>query len=201
MPSVDNNDPVSLYEIIYVGYQLRILWDVDEDWLIGPANDDHGSLLDRCRYLKDALDRLGLERCSKAVESDLNFLIGQWEDELIQNPSLTLGEHTGRLIFMAQRLFDALQREGTERPTFVTMPARQIEVEALLRDPIQWFGLISPAFMLPDDVLIDFYEAARCFAAGFVPSAIVFSLRAAEGVLREYYLRVTRNSSKKSGDG
>ncbi len=196
MSLIDGQDTPSLYEIIYVGYLLRSLWEPEENWPIDSTGDEDGNILARCRDIKNSLDRFGLELCSKTIEKELDVLFNKWEKGLSENKNLTLGDSTDRLRVITRSLFTILQQEGPERPIFITMPARQIRVEALLRDPVGWFGMLS-TFMLPADTIIDFQEAARCFSVGFSPSAIIFSLRATEGVLRTYYEKVSGKNSER----
>lgn len=192
----DSDSAVNLWEVIYIGYSLRYLWRVSDDWLVGPSPEDALGVVGHCKNLLDIVERLKLEHCYRKVGLGLSDLIEKLYKKLAENPDVTVGEATSRLRILIADLRMAFEREGIERVAFITMPEREIEVEELLDNPVRWFGLSFGGSLTPPQcVLDDFHEAARCFAVGFAAPAILFTLRATEGVLREYYVLVTRQQS------
>lgn len=136
-------------------------------------------------------------RCRNVAGDRLEQLIDELEERVDQDQTATVGDKRFKLQNLISDLRSTLEKEGVERSAFVSFPEIGIRVEDIISDPVRWFGLTYGGILNPPQfVLEDFQEAARCFAVGFTPAAIVFALRATEGVLREYFRKVTGEDPK-----
>jgi hypothetical protein len=180
--------PLSLWEILSAGYSLRLLSKISSSTPISPVSEYDLGVLGHCRILLDLIDRLSLERCDRAAGRPLRTFVEDIEDELVKDSSVVIGDRTSQFLNVIADLQMALVREASSRQVITVLPARHLEVEELLDDPARWFGLNFGGSLRPTpSVLEDFQEAARCFAFGFAPSSIVFTLRATEGLIKIYY--------------
>ena len=185
---------LTLWEIVFAGLSLHTLADITADAPIVSASDYQLGVLDHCRNLLEFIERFELESCERHVGERLKKITMELEERSEDSPNSILGDLESRLKTVARDLRMRLEKEGLSRTVFVSTPERTISVEDLLDDPGRWFGLsFGAAIEPPKGVLDDFQEAARAFAVGFAPAAIVFTLRATEGMLREYYRAVTNN--------
>lgn len=172
-----------LWEILSAGFSIYALLNAEAGSSLQGGDDEFG-ILDHLEEIARLIEKFQMERASRRVSNRLDRLrqaLSNSDDEILANGLVD------QVNLMARDLVRELRREGLERPIFVSMPGRNIQIWELLLDPIEWFGIKPDATLQPpSDAVMDFQEAARAFAAGFAPATIVFALRATEGVLREY---------------
>jgi hypothetical protein len=182
-----------LWDLVFAGFSLRALQNAKADWSIGQSPEDRLGVIGHCRILRDTIVNASLYECYTKKGRKLEDLIKDLEDRVCEDAHATLGGHTSRLRLLVADLHTAFQDECVKRTAFITLPEHHIQVEKLLHDPESWFGLtFGDVLDPPRSALDDFQEAARCFSVGFAASAIVFSLRATEDLLRQYYYQVKK---------
>ena len=173
----------SLWEAIVIGHHVKRLQRVKRDSPLSPRYDEsiYGSL----ELVWDFLHEAVLENTARRINGRIEEILSRLEDW--EEP--VLGDLASSIRTLAHDLWESIEDEASNRPIFFPIPAREIEVARLLANPTEWFlrrfGTVFE--QPPPGVVEDFEEAARAFAAGFSASAIMFSLRALEGILREYY--------------
>jgi hypothetical protein len=187
----ETNPDVKLWYLVYIGESLCDLQQCSNSRRLGWESDEQPGVALRCRNLLEAMTRFELGECYKKVGLELRGLIDRFSEILATNPHATIGDAAVKLRGLMARLRRYLRDEGNKRTIFVTMPAGEIAVEDMLV-PERWFKATFGSLKIPPEhILRDFQEAAHCFAAGFAPSAILFALRATEGMLYHYYEHVT----------
>jgi hypothetical protein len=186
---------IPLWNLILAGDSLRALWRAEANWRISPCSEDKVGVIGHCQILLDTIKLESLPQCYKQKGRELEDLIEDLEERLDEDAHATLGGQTTRLRLLVSDLRQAFVKECPYRTAFVTLPEHHIQVEGMLHDPESWFGLTFGGVLdPPQSALDDFQEAAQCFSVGFAASAIVFSLRATEDLLRQYYKLVTGQS-------
>lgn len=175
-----------LWDLIHIGELLGILQHVT-----GTSRAD--AACECIRELKEALENLRLVDSAKHAEQLYDPLVKKLEEQIRVNPDTQLMDQADELQASTAYLADkVLQNEANGRSVFV-VPRDKFEVEDLLIDPIAVLcSNTTPSFPIPPHAVEDFKEAAECYAIGRSAAAIVFSLRATEAVLRDFYGKVTQ---------
>ncbi len=189
---------VVLWEIVFVGFSLHTLYHAKAgDPIFGEQENEMG-IADHLQEVQLFAKKFQLERTLRRVDRRVDTLIAKLEE-------VTDGRLPDELVddinIVAQDMLHELKNDIAQRAVFVSMPERNIQVWDLLVDPLNWFGIDGNApLQPPKTVEADFKEAARSFAAGFSPGAIVFTLRATEGMVREFYrIVIGRAPSNRAG--
>ncbi len=175
---------ITFWEILSAGFSLHALLKAQGGLPLQGISEAEFGLLDYLDEIEMLIERFQLERTSSRVSERLHALRVSLIDS---HTSILENGMVDQVNLVARDLVQEISREGIERPVFVSMPGRNIQIWDLLTDPIGWFGIEPNApFQPPNEVVQDFQEAARAFAADFAPAAIVFTLRATEGMLRVF---------------
>lgn len=191
MSSASSRIEFSVWELMFVGENLAVLWSARSRKTIGPTRGDKVGVLERLRLLQADLENLELKRSEDVLRQKAQDLVDR-----LANPERQLrrlGPDAAEVRALAIEVWRTLQGEASARSVFVVQRSREGKVSTLLRNPVAYFGLRPDGPLgLTIQGLRDFQEAGRCYAVGFTAAAIMFMLRATEDVLRSYYLAVTR---------
>ncbi len=175
---------------MFVGENLANLLTTRSRKAIGPTRGDPVGIIERLRLLQADLEGLELTASETTLSTKVGGLIARLEAS--DRQSKRLGPQAAEVRALAQAVLEALLEEASSRSAFVVQRSREGKIEALLRDPTAYFGLMPDGpLVLSQTGLNDFQEAGRCYAVGFTVASIMFMLRATEDVLRSYYFAVT----------
>jgi len=188
----DNPLGERLWSFSEIGYLLRYLEGVTAGYPVTACpDDDNRFVLENIRELLEALDEYkfgGEEELSGWVEALADFA-----DELERKRLKRVGyKGTEQLHLIMAGLILLLRKELNLRTAFISLPIRDLNVEQLIIDPEEAFGLnLACQPHIPDVVTRNIREAGRCLAVGFDSAAGMFLCLAAESVLRYYYIHIT----------
>jgi len=188
----DNPLGERLWSFSEIGYLLRYLEGVTAGYPVTACpDDDNRFVLENIRELLEALNEYEFgeeEELSGWVEALADFA-----DELERKRLKRMGpKRTEQLHRIMAGLIPLLREEMNLRTAFVALPIRDLNVEQLIIDPEEAFGLnLACRPPIPGVVTRNVREAGRCLAVGFDSAAGMFLCLAAESVLRYYYIRIT----------
>jgi hypothetical protein len=175
-----------LWDLMRVGELLRILQQI--------TNEDRADGV--CEYiieLRDSLNDLQLEKSAECAEDWLSIILEDLETRLKVNPKVDVSGWTDDLKDIAKDLMSIIRNEANARSVFVVPKDKYINVERLIDDPLKVLcSDVAPEFDVPLYAQEDLKEAAECYAIGRFGATIIFSLRATEALLRDYYCKVTK---------
>lgn len=182
-----------LWDLISVGTVLAGLERVTARNRILSTDPIQPGVLVQVRDLIDAIQQLELARSDQTARDRLDPLVKRMEESTKDDPRARLGPLAAELREIAGDLHTVIRDEALERSAFVVPYDSQGYAEALVRDPRVLFR-VNPAHPSapPQHALQDLQEAAECYAIGRPAAAIVFSLRATEAFLRQFYCEVIR---------
>ncbi len=186
------------WDFIEIGYVLQYLREAKAEAPVGYINEDEPGIIECLRIVLDKLDSdLALTNTTAAAQDDLTELVEQLRR--LEKTQLRLGEDLQvELQLVTQTLTYKLRKESEERSLFPAIPANHIKVEILLDAPEKYFGLSEyDALCIPKYAILDFNEAAQCFAINLPAPAIIFALRGVEGLTRAFYQSVFPYKSTK----
>lgn len=179
------------WDLMQVGQTLQYLQRVTARKRIGPSSGDPAGVLDQIRELLELLEQLELTESDQAARDWLDPLIHDLEDLLLENPLAQLGEAASLLREIAADLTVLVRDEASRRSIFVVPYDRYGYAEKLLNDPVAHFRVDPSHFSPPPQhALDDLEEATACYAIGRPAAAILFSLRATEAFVRQFYCEV-----------
>lgn len=174
-----------IWDLILVGQTLECLQYVT-------AADDSAGVLDQIGYLLELLEQLELTESDQHARDWLGSTIKGLKDQLKEDPHTLLGKDVADGLREAiADLVDLVRLEANQRSIFVVPYDRDGYAEKLLNDPAAAFCVdTAHSSPPPQHALNDLEEAAECYAIGRPAAAIVFSLRAMEAFLRQFYHEV-----------
>jgi hypothetical protein len=188
----DNPLGERLWSFSEIGYLLRYLEGVTAGYPVTACPDnDNRFVLENIRELLEALNEYEFgeeEELSGWVETLADFA-----DELERKRLKRVGyKRTEQLHRIMAGLIPLLREELNLRTAFVTLPIRDLDVEQLIIDPEEAFGLnLACQPPIPDVVTRNIQEAGRCLAVGFDSASGMFLCLAVESVLQYYYMCIT----------
>lgn len=156
------------------------------------AEDSAREVYEWIQELKAWLDDFQLVESSEMAENWFNMLLEDLEDQLDKNPEAPILDWAKVIREDSANLVAVVRDEANARSVFIVPRDDEGYTEHLLDDPLETLcSEAPPSFRLPEHAVDDFFEAAQCYAIGQPAGAIVFSLRATEALLREFYHEVT----------
>ncbi|HPN34208.1 MAG TPA: hypothetical protein PK843_06835 [bacterium] len=190
MASGQTRTEFSVWELMFVGENLVSLLNAHSRKTISPTRTDQIGMIGRLRMLQADLEELELTESEATLSNKIEYLISQLDYP--DRKSSRLGPQAAEVRILARKVLEKLQKEASDRSTFVAHRSRDGKVESMLHDPVSYFGLASEdPFKLSKECRNDFEEAGKCYAIGFTAACIMFILRATEAVIRSYYAEVT----------
>lgn len=168
MSAISQDNELPLWEIMNIGSNLEFLCRVTSRTPTKSPRPDRIGIADRLRMLQKDLETLELPQSEHVLRTEVDELLRCIEDD---NRPNHLGDDAKRLRQIAKRVKDSLNEEGNQRRVFVALRDREGQIESLLNDPVQFFGIP------PGDILgltpigaEDFYGGGEMLFSGILCS-------------------------------
>ncbi len=182
--------PLLMRQLLNLGYTLRQMENCREDDPLVTVDEGPSGVIDRLEYLLRTLDRLELRNSRDSARVNL----GRWRlvpRRRYDNGENTLGSQAGLLQGILCDLSLKIKAEASSMYLYPASPISEFDIERFIDEPSNMFGLpVSLDPQLPPQVDFLLEEAGRCFAVGFGPSALLFTLLATEAIVKYYYEQI-----------
>lgn len=187
-------EALRVLHLIEVGEIIATLRAVSPASRLGIAGDGEPGVLNDLEDLNDLLDQLELADTAQEARRNLGPIIARLRKALSLNREAGLSEDDAQAVrAAATAVWTVAGDEGLRRTAFVVPYDKEGFAERLKQNPGREFGVDDRWSWLPDDARDDMKEVADCYAIGRYAAAIVFSVRAVESCLRQFYQEIVRD--------